>query len=871
MELSNLFALIRRWAWLLVLSIILGVGTGYVLSQVIPPEYAITSKILVTRTNQDVNTEFASLTDQELVQTFIELLSAQPVLDQASEQLDYEIDPENITIAQITNSQVIQITVEDTDIQRGMDVANAILDIFILELNEILTGRYTAMQNSLELQIAQVEVEMNEVQDQIDQITNENIENQLTMINTQIQSLEEEIDTLNAEIESYSDEQTTNLTSEESSFEFVDAQNRLNQLESTLRMYRQMDVILSSAGPYVTLSLQQIIVSLQDQSTSLQNDVALALQTELSNLQVQIDALPLPLSEERREQLATNQAQLDQLESIVASFQEMQVNLAVLGSPNQTNSTVVDSRLQRLHSTMNLYEEEYLNLTNNLNSIQLASSQSVTNITQIEPAAIPDEPVRPLPLLYTSLSGVIGVMLAAMFIGLVEALDNSIKSPMDIINIFGLPVIGDISAMNKDDESERWLQIQKKPFSSISEEFRVIQTTLQYTKRNNPPKTLLVTSIGKGVGKTTVATNLTATYSKGNRRVILLDLNSRNPKIHEIFGLSNNLGVSDIIIHDEDIKNVTQKVNGFSVITHGLGDIEGHLKRENIAHLIKNLENDYDFIVIDSPSMGISDTQVLASEVDGVLLVVKPETSKKETAWKARDQILDENVELLGVVFNRYKDNLTGLKYIRKQLGRSATTIGESIRKIFSKRPTLIASRAAKSPSETESVDKSENQYPDLLEGYKQNMDTPVGARFQSVRLLKLGKDQSEIEEITGCNKLDLMAWEATYNEFGIEALGDENGSGPNSKLSLVQRDEIKYRLQGLTPREVLGDEANTVNCEYWTIPDLTKAVKKWYGVEYQSRGPYYEIFRYSDFVYYGMEMVYKPQESETSNGAKES
>jgi capsular exopolysaccharide synthesis family protein len=415
--------------------------------------------------------------------------------------------------------------------------------------------------------------------------------------------------------------------------------------------------------------------------------------------------------------------------------------------------------------------------------------------------------------------------------------------------------------MTNVEKSERWFHTQRKPFSLISEEFRVIQTKLTYTKRNDPLKTILVTSVGRGVGKTTVATNLAATYSKGGRNVLLLDANSRNPKLHDIYDLPNIEGFSDIIIHNNSIDSVTQEVDRFKIITHGLGDVEGFIKPDKISRLIKNLENKFDFVVIDSPSMDIADTQVLASEVDGVLLVVKPETSKKETALKARNQIQDGNIELLGVVFSRFKDNLSGLKYIRHQLRQMFSTISGGIRRSLSRRPSGEENGPEvleKSP-QTETVSVYEVKYPDLLEAYEQNLGTTAGSRYQAVRLLKLGNEVSEIVEITECDSIDLMAWESTYDEYGVEALGEENGSG--TKITQLQKDEIKARLQAMTPSEVLGNDANKFNSDFWTLTDLTKAVKMWYGVEYQSRQFYYEIFRYADLVYSGAERGYKLKE----------
>ena len=166
MELKDFLSLIRRWAWLLVLGFILGAAAGAILSFFQTPVYEATTRILVMRAPQEKTTDYTYLSDQQLVQTYIQLLSTRPVIDGASVKMGLIIDPDQITVQQIRDTQAIQLTVEDRSAQRSSNIANILIQVLI-EQNEIIqAGRYTLTEQSILAQIQQIE-------DQISQLESE--------------------------------------------------------------------------------------------------------------------------------------------------------------------------------------------------------------------------------------------------------------------------------------------------------------------------------------------------------------------------------------------------------------------------------------------------------------------------------------------------------------------------------------------------------------------------------------------------------------------------------------------------------------------------------------------------------------------------
>src|SRR5688572_548351 len=127
MELKDYFSMARRWAWLLTLGLILGAMGGFLGSMFQTPIYEASTRILVMRAPQEKTTDYTYLSDQQLVQTYIQLLTTRPVLENVSIRLGSMVNAEQINVQQIRDTQAIQLTVEDETPQRSADIANILV------------------------------------------------------------------------------------------------------------------------------------------------------------------------------------------------------------------------------------------------------------------------------------------------------------------------------------------------------------------------------------------------------------------------------------------------------------------------------------------------------------------------------------------------------------------------------------------------------------------------------------------------------------------------------------------------------------------------------------------------------------------------
>jgi capsular polysaccharide biosynthesis protein len=146
MELRQYLQIAKRWAWLLVVGVILGAAGGYFVTRYQTPIYRSSTKILVTRSPEKTTGDYAYYADQQLAQTYIQLLSTQPVLAAVSEKLGYGVNASQISTQLISNTSLIRLSVEDTDPQRAAEICNLLVEELISQ-NEILqNARFTSTE-----------------------------------------------------------------------------------------------------------------------------------------------------------------------------------------------------------------------------------------------------------------------------------------------------------------------------------------------------------------------------------------------------------------------------------------------------------------------------------------------------------------------------------------------------------------------------------------------------------------------------------------------------------------------------------------------------------------------------------------------------
>jgi transposase len=145
-----------------------------------------------------------------------------------------------------------------------------------------------------------------------------------------------------------------------------------------------------------------------------------------------------------------------------------------------------------------------------------------------------------------------------------------------------------------------------------------------------------------------------------------------------------------------------------------------------------------------------------------------------------------------------------------------------------------------------------------LQQAFLHTKDGPTRTRYQAVRLYGLGYPVAQIQEITGCSRTSLMDWCRLYRADGLPGLRDGRVGGNRAKLTPDQRETVRANLHQYMPRQLFGPASATPDGQFWTVPDLKRAVQDWFGVTWSSPSSYLTLLADCAFSYQRSQKVFK-------------
>lgn len=325
----------------------------------------------------------------------------------------------------------------------------------------------------------------------------------------------------------------------------------------------------------------------------------------------------------------------------------------------------------------------YVGLLEKLKETGISTSLKATNIRIVDPAYPPKKPARPKILLNLSIALLLGLCVGTGAAFLQEHLDNTLKTTEEVERFLQLPALGAVPAvaglengngvhafygrarMLTDEKGKpngnghgHWNKIEGHGSNApLAEAFHGLRTSVLLSTAKRPPSSLLVTSAQSGEGKTTVAANLALSLAQLGESVLLIDADLRRPRLQEFFGVDNSSGLVDFLTGNIDWRKVVWQspAEGLSVMFCGPippnpADL---LSSEYMPNLIREASKEYKFVVLDSPPMlNLADSRILATLVDGVILVVGSGTTPRELVHRAYISAVDAGSHILGAAIN---------------------------------------------------------------------------------------------------------------------------------------------------------------------------------------------------------------------------
>ena len=198
--------------------------------------------------------------------------------------------------------------------------------------------------------------------------------------------------------------------------------------------------------------------------------------------------------------------------------------------------------------------------------------------------------------------------------------------------------------------------VDKLPKSITAESYRSLRTNIQYSSIDKQVKTLVVTSSNAGEGKSTVAGNLAYTFFQNGKRVLIIDCDLRKPSLHRKFNVSNEEGLTDVLVGTSKLNNVMKKIDdNLYLLTTGTlppnpAEIIGSNTMENF---LEQCKINFDYIILDTPPiLPVTDSKLLAIKADATVVVVRSEVSKSKHVSQAFKELEKVNANIIGTILN---------------------------------------------------------------------------------------------------------------------------------------------------------------------------------------------------------------------------
>ena len=351
------------------------------------------------------------------------------------------------------------------------------------------------------------------------------------------------------------------------------------------------------------------------------------------------------------------------LENIATAKTALQYDLAVVSSKiNQTESTIKQlpedqQELIKIKRKYDLSDNIYSTFLQKRSEADIVKAANLSDIHFIDPAKdVGGGLIGPKTSVNYVLALFMGILIPLLFVFAVFFINNSVQNAEDISKMTQIPLIG-VVGVNKDNTN---LAVFDKPKSALSESFRAIRSSLQflYKKQNvDGAKTLMITSSISGEGKTFCSINIATVFALSEKKTVIIGLDLRKPKLAEEFNLSNDVGVVNYLIKQKTVDEIINHTHipHLDVILSGPvpPNPAEMIMSEGMGELIQELKQKYDYIILDTPPVGlVSDALELAQYCDVTLYIVRQNFTKKEMISLLNNRVKRGELNNTSIILN---------------------------------------------------------------------------------------------------------------------------------------------------------------------------------------------------------------------------
>jgi len=342
--------------------------------------------------------------------------------------------------------------------------------------------------------------------------------------------------------------------------------------------------------------------------------------------------------------------------------------MLIVAQKNSVNLNKLEIRYSKLKRDIDTNKKLYNIVLERTKEADLSALLKSNNIRIIDKALTPKIPVKPRKKLLLLIGFMLSLFFGFFVVFLLEFFDTKFRSMEELENTIGITALGVLPTfIVPEDKKIREIAFEESKHSPAIEALRSIRTNIRLSNPDVDLKALLITSSESQEGKTTVSSNVATSFAISGKKVILVDTDMRKPRIHKLFKINNNFGISTVMLGEKKLEEVINKNVYSSLDVLTCGPIPPNpaemIESVKFKEMVDELKLKYDLVVFDSPPIiPVSDALSLATMTEGVILTVKIKKITRDILKRAVSQFKNSNSVILGTIINNV-DLKNGTRY----------------------------------------------------------------------------------------------------------------------------------------------------------------------------------------------------------------